>query len=143
MKRLAVLLSAFLLVATGYAMSSQPWRSADAQESRIVPVTVIDTNTVGSYQLGDICNVYVNVGGVVNTRRQIVVKNEDEKIIAMQNFEGKAQEYAGQLSCVSNVDMALPEAEFYTLYLEDTRIAGYASSSFPLNPAEILQIVID
>jgi hypothetical protein len=63
-----------------------------------------------------------------------VVRNQHDEIIAIQDLEGTIQKTeANDWTCEAYYEIDVPEATFYTVYLGDERIVGYAADDFPIS----------
>lgn len=115
------------------------------QEDRVIPIHASKFTEPGIVEEGDGCSISVDDPlSRLGTREQIVVKDETDTIIALATLEGGTWEQAqtpGKLECNIDIELSVPTAEFYTVYLGDERIRAYTADSFPLNdPFDVVRL---
>lgn len=138
MKRYGLGLLGLLLLIAGYVSMARPWDSATAQvEERVIPVSARygpfpDENPS---PIGEPCRIIDDKVPSARAPYQVVVTNESGTIIAMHSLKGTLQlGEDGKRHCVADAEVRVPEASYYTVYLGEQRLIGYAADAFPIDP---------
>jgi hypothetical protein len=84
--------------------------------------------------------------GFPNANSQIVVTDQLGVIVSVEDIEGTLEEStvsAGTLHCVAEFGVTVPDAEFYTVYLDDRRIKTISADEFPIDSSEGVWIMFN
>lgn len=145
MRRIAMLIGTVLGVAIGGVIATTMLIDTTAQEERVIPVRVSKFSESDSIEVGDSCSMSRDIS-MIHTDHQIVVTDEAGDIVALLDLDGGSWEESPSglgFQCVIDRDLEVPEASFYTVYLGDERIVGYAASDFPIDAFEEAWINLD
>ncbi len=114
-----------------------------AHESNSIPVTGYwdETQNPKNVERGSPCEVV----GPLGFSRQIVVRDEADVIIAVWSVHGTWEELEGRdfLGCSWSYTIPVPEAAFYTLYLDEQRLITLDESSAQIGIALVIPALPD
>lgn len=144
MKRLALGAVACVLVLAGFMAIGQPWQSTNAQDQRTIPVFFGSDLQSTDYEEGESCGASLDLFRFVQTDYQVVIRNENNTVIAIQTLRGLAEPTLDDnFQCKGNFNIIVPESEFYTVYLGEERVVAFSASQFPLDPLDGVLISIN
>lgn len=142
MKRGIITVVAVLLFGVGFVASMQPWERARAQDDRFIEITTTRKLSPSVYSAeddGDDCGYPPDIFRFFTTDAQLVIRNEADEIVAIQTLTGTVETDEPEFTyCRGSFSVAVPEASFYTVYLGEERIQGYAADEFPLDGFPIM-----
>lgn len=121
-----------VLAISAWVLSAQAGESTDL----VIPIGATDSaRERTSAKAGDACHIYSRDPEAKTAKQQIVVRDEHDTIIAVQNLEGLLTEGSSGSSLRCNVDLEVPvpDSEFFTVYVGDRRIQAYSSDEFPID----------
>jgi hypothetical protein len=137
---------AFIGLVLGTVASGGLWltnEATGADTDRVIPVRATTPSEERDYaEIGDSCGVYADFPALMLTKRQIVVKDEQGTIIAVENLEGVYEKGTFDLEaqCVMDLEIDVPDAAFYTVYVGEGRITTYQADDFPIDVFDTLSI---
>lgn len=138
------LLGLLVLCAVVVFPSGTTSQAPDKSAGQFIPVWAVkyyfDTAET-TVEIGDDCHFSLDVTRFFVIDQQIVVRDQNDEIIALQDLEGKVtQREGGSLECVGEFQVQVPQAKFYTVYLGDERIVGFTATDFPIPNDEAVWI---
>lgn len=135
-----------LLCLSIVAVIAQPWRTAaTAQGDVYIAATIMERRSGWSESNlmdGSSCRFTGERFGDYNSNvMHIVVKDEAGVVIAVQEVRGviAADIEFDFYTCVAIFEMPLPEAEFYTVYINDTYYVTASSENLNYIPLDIVR----
>jgi len=115
---------------------------AASQDAPVIPVGGYwdETKNPSRVDEGSPCEVV----GPFGFPRQVIVRNESDTIIAAWSIEGTWEFPEGRdfLACTWSKEVPVPEATFYTVYLDEQRLTTVNASDFPLGPDNDIEFTI-
>jgi hypothetical protein len=135
-----------MALAGGGSLAGMP---AVAASDRTIPVEIMDhrDNDTFKYEAGDSCSFSTGSLDILWADLQLVVRDETGTIIAVQTVDSGTVSLGGapdSAFCELEVEVRVPEAKFYTLYVAGTRevrVMTWPASAFPIETT--FPIVID
>jgi len=111
-----------------------------------VYVSEVGEKPITGAEAGDFCGIRWSPVGMYWTDldHQIIVKDETGKTISVTTVEGEYRtlEGSGDLSCVFESTISLPDAGYYTVYLNDQHLVTYTADTLPTDPDDGLLILL-
>jgi hypothetical protein len=139
-------LGAFVLVVVAGLLIVGSEFQAVAQEERVIPIRAIRYEGGASSEAGVSCDFPPDTLGFPNANSQVVVTDQLGVIVAVEDIEGTLEEStvsAGALHCVAEFGVTVPDAAFYTVYLDDRRIKTIGADEFPIDSSEGVWIMFN
>lgn len=125
-----------------------PWSAeVRADGNRSIPFQV--TNWYGdtaTLKEGNSCAVSLDILKYFTTDQQIVVKDESDRIIKVKTLSDgvlKASSSESGFFCNFDFSLDVPDAQFYTVYVNDERITTLSPDDFPIDPVDAIYVTID
>lgn len=115
-------------------------------EERVIPIEARSDvfpkeNTAPN---GEPCRLIDNSIPGMRIPYQITVTGANGDILAMESLKGElVQDDRGDRRCVVDLQIAVPENEFYVVYLGEQRILGYSEDEFPIPAADSIVLMLD
>lgn len=133
-----------VLVIAGAVRGLEP-RTSFADDDASLPVTVrLATDSRGAIE-GDACPI-ARRADPPGFLRQVIVTNAAGDIVGKQTLvESTFQSFAGDptLYCTMTFSMNVPKSDFYTVFIDDTRVTTLAKRDFPFANSQSLMIDLD
>jgi hypothetical protein len=143
MKRLLVLALALLALASVSTALARPWAATTAQDepSLYVNINELRFGWTPDLPAGGTCSFTGQLFGLLSSvPMHIVVENEEHRTIAVQEVGGTILHNDGEdwYRCDATFDMPLPEAEFYTVRINDVYHSTIPAERVGVSPVLIL-----
>lgn len=116
-----------------------------AQSDRTIPVTAIRFNHDSTDAEGERCVIPLTGITMGFTPQQVVVTDESSSIVAIEDLAAtwELTDDGDSLRCLVELAIPVPEAEFYTVWLGEQRLRGYAGDAFPVSDADAIGLSFD
>ncbi len=122
-----------------YATGALP-ATTSAADDRSIPVSVYQTTS--SSKTGDHCSLLKDTTRFTALPRQIIIRDESNKVIAKQSLvEGRVEDsIVGSPICKMSFSIDPPESTFYAVFLDNEMVMIFRSDDFPIDSTETVTI---